>query len=127
MLLDPLNTDSLKHQLSQHTELVIACYCAQWCGTCKGYRTAFAELSQKFPQYLFVWIDIEDHPDLLDDLDVENFPTLLIQKDSHNYFFGTMLPHINHLERMIQAVEDKISSQKVGASVEGPADLKTLI
>lgn len=127
MLLDPLDITTLRKQLSLHSDLVIACYCAQWCGTCKGYRTAFTELSQKYPQYLFLWIDIEDHPDLLDDLDVENFPTLLIQKDNHNYFFGTMLPHINHLERMIQAVQEQITSQKISASAPGPCDLKELI
>jgi thioredoxin 1 len=39
-----------------------------------------------------VWIDIEDQADVVGDLDVDNFPTLLIQKHDVVAFFGTMLP-----------------------------------
>ena len=80
-----------------------------------------AQLSEQYPQHCFLWIDIEDDPDLLDDFDVENFPTLLIQKDEKNYFFGTMLPHISHLERLIQRI------QADDRSVEGPANLAELL
>jgi len=50
-----------------------------------------------------VWIDIEDHPDLLGDEDVENFPTLLIERAGDVLFFGVMLPHIQQLDRLIEA------------------------
>ncbi|MDY3330411.1 MAG: thioredoxin family protein [Pelistega sp.] len=123
----PLDTAALQSQLSTRTGLTIACYCAEWCGTCKGYRTDFANLSEKFPQHLFVWIDIEDNPELLDDIDVENFPTILIQQKEHNHFFGTMLPHIQHLERIILATEDNIAQNKSPSLVEGPASLSSLI
>lgn len=123
----PIDTHALTTQLNNHQGLTIACYCAQWCGTCKSYRTDFALLSEKFPQHLFVWIDIEDNPELLDDIDVENFPTLLIQQQDHNYFFGTMLPHIQHLERIILATEENIVQNKSPSSVEGPRYLGDLI
>ncbi|NOL49759.1 thioredoxin family protein [Pelistega europaea] len=135
MLIDNINQDSesFKTYLSSYTGLIVACYCAEWCGTCKSYRARFAELSIQFPQHLFVWIDIEDNPDLLDDIDVENFPTLLIQQVdaqtsiAHNHFFGTMIPHIGHLERLILSVEEKIDQQRSSASVPGPGYLSDLI
>ena len=101
---------------------LIACYCAAWCDTCGDYHDAFQAMSERYPQHLFLWIDVEDNPELLDDLDVENFPTLLIQTGGQTRFFGTMLPYISHLERMLQAVGDEPQTR-----ADGPADLRTLL
>lgn len=122
-----LDVQTLKEQLNAHKGLTIACYCAEWCGTCKTYRTEFAALSEKFPQHLFIWIDIEEQADLLDDIDVENFPTLLLQYSGQNHFFGTMLPHIQHLERIILATEDNIVQHKNPSTMEGPRNLSSLL
>lgn len=82
---------------------VVACLCAAWCGTCSTYRATFEQFSSMHPELCFVWIDIEDQADELGDLDVENFPTLLIQKDGVVAFFGTMLPELALAERLLQA------------------------
>lgn len=115
------NADYIISELARTEGLTIACYCAQWCGTCSTYRADLTQLSERYPQHRFIWIDIEDDPDLLDDFDVENFPTLLIQKNDKNYFFGTMLPHISHLERLIERI------QPDDRTVEGPSNLSTLL
>lgn len=100
------NNHALKTALENNSGLTIACYCADWCETCKQYHDDFQTLSQQFPNHLFVWIDIEDTPELLDDIDIDNFPTLLIQHRTHHYFFGVMLPHIQHLHRLIQTIQE---------------------
>ncbi|MCY1458981.1 hypothetical protein D9M71_764140 [compost metagenome] len=41
---------------------------------------------------------------MLGDIDVENFPTLLVQIGSRVVFYGPMLPHIGHLERLLESV-----------------------
>lgn len=82
--------------------LVVACLCAAWCGTCASYRAVFEELASRHPDKYFLWVDIEDHADLVGDLDVENFPTLLIQRHEHVAFFGTMLPDPNVAHRLIE-------------------------
>ena len=46
---------------------------------------------------------MEDDADLVDDYDVENFPTLLIQRDDTVLFFGTMLPHLELLQRTLES------------------------
>jgi thioredoxin-like negative regulator of GroEL len=83
--------------------LVVACLCAAWCGTCASYRAVFEELAARHPDKYFLWVDIEDHADLVGDLDVENFPTLLIQRHEHVAFFGTMLPDANVAHRLIES------------------------
>lgn len=82
---------------------VVACLCAAWCGTCGSYRATFEQLAERHPDKLFVWIDIEDHADIVGDLDVENFPTLLIQRDDIVAFFGTMLPDPALADRLVKA------------------------
>ena len=82
---------------------IVACLCAAWCGTCESYRATFEELAARHPDKFFVWIDIEDHADVVGDLDVENFPTLLIQHDELVTFFGTMLPDGGLAHRLVQS------------------------
>ncbi len=48
-----------------------------------------------------MWIDIEDEADLVDPIEVENFPTILIASPTHAHFFGAVLPHIQTLQRLI--------------------------
>jgi len=83
--------------------LLVACLCAQWCGTCKEYAPQFDALAKEFPGATFRWIDIEDESDLVDPIEVENFPTLLIATEGQARFFGTMTPHIETLKRLIQS------------------------
>jgi thioredoxin-like negative regulator of GroEL len=81
----------------------VACLCAGWCGTCTSYRATFERMAARHPGVQFVWIDIEDQADIVGDLDIENFPTLLIQHDDIVAFFGTVLPDPALAERLLAA------------------------
>jgi thioredoxin-like negative regulator of GroEL len=97
--LDADNRQALAEALA-NDEWVVACLCAAWCGSCREYETAFAQLAERHPQHRFVWIDIEDQADVVGDFDVDNFPTLLIQHGATVAFFGTMEPEIRLAERI---------------------------
>jgi len=99
------NHPELPAAVASHEKIVV-CFCAEWCDTCGIYRENFAQLSESFPEAVFVWADIEEYPSLLGDEDVENFPTILIEQRNQVLFFGTMLPHINQLERLLQTFGD---------------------
>ncbi len=83
-------------------EFSVICLCAEWCGTCRDYRAGFESLAEVFPAMRLRWVDIEDSADEMGDLDVENFPTLLIRRGEDVLFFGTMLPHLGHLRRTLE-------------------------
>jgi thioredoxin 1 len=85
-----------------HPQLLVACLCADWCGACREYKPLFDSLARKFPNARFLWVDVEDEADLIDPIDVEDFPTILIAAGVKPLFFGTVLPHIETLERLIQ-------------------------
>jgi hypothetical protein len=86
--------------------LLIACLCASWCRTCDSYRSTF-DIAQEgwkaeYPQTRGVWVDVEDEADLLGDLDITDFPSLLIARGGEALFFGPVLPHASTLERMVR-------------------------
>lgn len=81
---------------------LVVCFCADWCNTCKAYQASFHQFASGFPEIHFVWLDIEEHADLLGDVDIENFPTLLLQKGAENVFFGTTLPEISIAQRLLE-------------------------
>ncbi|MES2952145.1 MAG: thioredoxin family protein [Pseudomonadota bacterium] len=82
--------------------LLVACLCADWCGACREYQPKFEQLQDTFPGVLFVWVDVEDESDLVDPIEVENFPTLLLTTRERVYFFGTVMPHVETLQRLIE-------------------------
>ncbi len=114
---------------------IVACLCAAWCGTCGGYRAVFENLAARHPDKHFIWIDIEDQADVVGDLDVDNFPTLLIQKDDVVAFFGTMLPDPATAERLLQAqialpgdeLERQASSSDERRQWQTECNLRTLL
>jgi len=86
--------------------LLVACLCAAWCGSCREYRPTFDSVEAAFPGATFRWIDIEDESDLVDPLDVENFPTLLIAVGDTPVFYGPLTPHRETLVRLVRTHAD---------------------
>jgi thiol-disulfide isomerase/thioredoxin len=83
--------------------LLVACLCAQWCGSCREYRSTFDEVAASFPTAHFLWVDIEDESDLVDPIEVENFPTLMIVQGERPRFLGPLMPHKETLVRLVRA------------------------
>ena len=100
LTLDPHNLPAIATALAGGG-WTVACLCAGWCGTCGTYRASFEQLAARHPDKHFVWIDIEDQCDVVGDLDVENFPTLLMQRGDMVAFFGTVLPDPALAERLL--------------------------
>jgi len=105
--------------------VLVACLCAQWCGSCREYRALFDEVADAFPEMRFQWIDIEDEADLVDPVEVENFPTLLIASGEQVRFFGPLMPHKETLVRLLRAQADATSGP-VQADPEVQALVKRL-
>lgn len=83
--------------------LRVVCLCAQWCDVCRDYAALFEQASKEFgARTEFSRLDIEDEADLLDGVDIENFPTLLIARCDQVLFFGTIMPHPQTLARLVQ-------------------------
>lgn len=95
--------------------LHVACLCAAWCRTCESYQQIFEAACAELPQAgLHVrWIDIEDEAELIGDLDIETFPTLLIADDAQVRFAGPLTPQPETLKRVLRAHLDDARPAKV--------------
>jgi thioredoxin 1 len=93
----------------------VACLCADWCGTCRDYRPLFEQVAAQHAGMRFVWLDIEDEAELVGELDIETFPTLLVGQGPQLCFAGPLLPHAGTLSRLLAALDGP------GAAVADPA------
>lgn len=109
----------LPARLARPDALLVACLCAEWCGTCREYREKFAALAARLPAATFVWVDIEDESELAGDEDIEDFPTLLVQDGGGVRFYGTMLPHIGHLEKLLASLAADTAARAAGPDLLG--------
>ncbi|UUX96036.1 thioredoxin family protein [Aquabacterium sp. J223] len=86
--------------------LLVACLCAAWCRTCEAYRPLFDAVARAHAGHRFVYVDIEDEADRLPaELDVDDFPTLLIAEGDTLRFLGPLTPEAATLQRLLAAAE----------------------
>ncbi|HEY8099388.1 MAG TPA: thioredoxin family protein [Burkholderiaceae bacterium] len=107
-------------ELLNNDRWVVACLCAAWCDACRNYRTSFDAWAADHPDKYFIWIDIEDQADVVGDIDVENFPTLLIQRGDIVAFFGTVLPDVKVANRLLTAQVEKNDSELQTQAISNP-------
>ena len=87
--------------------LLVACLCAQWCRTCDAYRDTLVSVRDALRLHpdvamRFLWVDIEDESELVGDLDIEDFPTILLARGEAVLFFGPVLPHAQTVDRLLR-------------------------
>jgi thioredoxin-like negative regulator of GroEL len=103
------------------TEWTVICLCAEWCDTCREYRRLFEQRAARAADALHLWVDIEDEADVLGDLDIETFPTLLVLHGHQPRFFGPVLPQIEVIDGMLRTLDP------VGAAIPITADNETAV
>lgn len=85
--------------------MTVTCFCADWCHVCGEYRDGFFALARRFPHARFAWLDIEDDAEQVGDREVENFPTILVERDGSELFYGPLPPLHAHLQRLLEKLE----------------------
>ena len=98
---------------------LVACLCAEWCGSCRDYRPVFESLEHHFAgRARFLWVDIEDESDALGAIDIDNFPSLLIAVAGRAAFFGAVTPQPQTAVRLIH----RALQGELGGTVDAAAD-----
>lgn len=106
LTLEPENYQNVLDSLTDECWIVV-CLCAEWCGTCRGYRAGFDQMADRHPDKRFIWVDIEDQAEVVGDLDVDNFPTILIQRGDIVTYFATVLPDHRQVERLLASMAEQ--------------------
>jgi thioredoxin 1 len=82
----------------------VVCLCADWCGLCRDYSELFTQMAAQYPGSRFAWLDIEDHAEVVGDIEVETFPTLLVADAGGTRFLGPLTPHAPTLSRLLDSL-----------------------
>ncbi len=94
-------------RMTETTTLHVVCLCAAWCRLCDDYAAVLARVvsEQGRPEAVLRqhWIDIEDGAEMVGDVDVETFPTLVLIGPEGVLFAGPVAPHADTLRRLLQA------------------------
>ena len=110
-------------------ELLVACLCAQWCRTCDTYRATLIAVRDALrvahpeASIRFAWVDIEDEAAVVGDLDIEDFPTVVISRGTQVMFAGPVMPHARTLERLVRSA---LEGALPALAAPLPADLLAL-
>jgi thioredoxin 1 len=100
--------------------ILVVCLCAEWCTVCRAYRAVFDQVAAEHPDLRFLWVDVEDSAALLDRIDVENFPTILIGEGETPRFFGAITAQPGVLKRLLAAHRRRpVSHDAVDPEISG--------
>lgn len=85
---------------------VVICLCAAWCRLCEGYapvlESVVGRLETAHPGLGARWFDIEDEAELLGDVDVQTFPTIVfVDAGGRPRFAGPVPPQPEALQRLL--------------------------
>lgn len=97
-----LNCKSIYELLNTDTPTVM-CLCASWCHVCNDFRQVFEASARESKHCAFLWIDIENETALVDDLDIDDFPMLMIEDGKGVRFYGTIEPRQSTLMMLVNA------------------------
>lgn len=103
----------------------VVCLCAAWCRTCDDYRSLLAARARREPAVRHLWLDIEDDAELLGDLEIETFPTVLVCHGGEPRLFAPLLPHIDALDQALARLRAGMAPQ-LPAAAGARADLARL-
>jgi len=85
------------------SDWLVACLCAEWCGSCREYHAVFDAASRELGSSArFAWIDVEDLPEVLGDLEIQDFPSLLVAHGDEIVFYGAITPQPGTLARLVR-------------------------
>ncbi|XP_066460484.1 thioredoxin-like isoform X1 [Eleutherodactylus coqui] len=74
--------DDFKATLSDAGDkLVVVDFTATWCGPCKMIAPFFEELSKKYPDVVFIKVDVDDAQDVALHCDIKCMPTFHFYKN----------------------------------------------
>ncbi|XP_027695082.1 thioredoxin [Vombatus ursinus] len=61
-------------------KLVVVDFSATWCGPCKMIKPFFHSLGEKYPDVIFIEVDVDDCQDVAADCEVKCMPTFQFYK-----------------------------------------------
>ncbi|CAL4951832.1 unnamed protein product [Urochloa decumbens] len=75
------NWDQKIEEANKDGKIVVANFSASWCGPCRVISTVYAEMSQTYPQLMFLTVDVDELVDFSSSWDIRATPTFFFLKN----------------------------------------------
>nr|UXE45857.1 hypothetical protein Hi04_10k_c5380_00009 [uncultured bacterium] len=103
----PCDRPALASRSETDKPLIVVSLCAAWCHTCGEFREVFERVAAARGGVHFVWLDIEDDHAICGDIDVEDFPTLVVLRGDVVVHYGVSLPQEGIVARLIDELASR--------------------
>jgi thioredoxin len=99
-----LTSDTQFHDLIKDSNLVVLDFSATWCGPCKVLTPQLENLAKKYPNVVFLKIDVDEFEDITSTHSVSAMPTIMFYKKGHLLKEDTVVGggQINMIEQIIK-------------------------
>lgn len=85
----------------------ILVFTARWCGVCKAVVPKIKEIEKARPEITFLYIDVDDGPEIAKKFGIEGVPTFVAQRDGVE------------IERRVGYRDDEVMEDLISAALEG--------
>lgn len=113
-ILEPDADQALIREKLLKGALLVACLCSHRCPKCESWWPLFGAVADTRKEDCFVWIEVDDHPDLVAEVPfLTRFPVLLVQSEEQIHFFDVLrdprsdLPTRQRLEEALSPEQDR--------------------
>jgi thioredoxin len=99
-----LTSDTQFLDLIKDSNLVVLDFSATWCGPCKVLTPQLENLAKKYPNVVFLKIDVDEFEDITSTHSVSAMPTIMFYKKGHLLKEDTVVGggQINMIEQIIK-------------------------
>lgn len=96
-------------EAKKECKIIVANFSASWCGPCRMIAPLYTDLSLKYPQLVFLTVDVDEMTDLSSSLDIHATPTFFFLQDGQQIdkLVGANKPE---LEKKIAALAESTQS-----------------
>ncbi|KAJ3669091.1 hypothetical protein LUZ60_011041 [Juncus effusus] len=77
---DKTSWDEKIAESTKENKLVVVNFTASWCGPCKNSTRFYIELAKKYPNHIFLSVDIDDLGELVSTYSIGATPTFVFMK-----------------------------------------------
>ncbi|CAO2161211.1 unnamed protein product, partial [Urochloa humidicola] len=75
------NWDQKIEEANKDGKIVVVNFSASWCGPCRVISTVYSEMSQTYPQLMFLTVDVDELMDFSSSWDIRATPTFFFLKN----------------------------------------------